>query len=42
MRVRADAFAVVFGSDEFTERMKRRQAQLASPLAPTSLRTHFG
>jgi hypothetical protein len=38
MPVHADAFAVMFGSDEFTERMKRRQAQLASPLAPTFLR----
>jgi len=36
MPVHADAFAVMFGSDEFTERMKRRQAQLASPLARRS------
>jgi hypothetical protein len=30
MQVRADAVAEVFGSGEFTERMKRRQATIAA------------
>jgi hypothetical protein len=30
MQTRADALAQVFGSDEFTERMKRKQATIAA------------
>ena len=30
MKARADALAQVFGSDEFTQRMKRQQATIAA------------
>jgi len=30
MKARADALAQVFGSDEFTQRMKRQQAAVAA------------
>jgi hypothetical protein len=40
MEVRADALAEVFSSGEFTDRMKRRHAQLALATGADILKKH--